>query len=60
MEEPKMHRRKDFPLCKTFSCVCDGTAGHLDTMKGDISHPVRAAGPWEERASESLTTSSSL
>lgn len=56
MGEQMMHRRKDFPLRKTFSCVCDRTAGHLGTGKGDISRPVRAAGPWERRACGCLTT----
>lgn len=47
-----MHRRKDVPLCTTFSCARDRTAGHLDTGKGDIGHPVRAAGQWEKRECE--------
>lgn len=52
-----MHRRKDVPLCTTFSCVRDRTAGHLDTGKGDIGHPVRAAGQWEKRECERPTAS---
>lgn len=52
-----MHGRKDVPLCTTFSCVRDRTAGHLDTGKGDIGHPVRAAGQWEKRECERPRTS---